>query len=135
MGDVSIRLPHRRSLKGMLNEVFTLEKTEVHRLDYVFCSDEYLHQLNLEYLNHDTLTDILTFTLSGPGEPVEGEIYISTERVEDNARIHQTTFENELHRVMVHGILHLCGYEDHTPGEKTAMRKKEDHYLKKLAFS
>ncbi len=133
MGDVSIRLPHRRSLKGMLNEVFTLEKTEVHRLDYVFCSDEYLHQLNLEYLNHDTLTDILTFPLSGPGEPVEGEIYISTERVEDNARIHQTTFENELHRVMIHGILHLCGYEDHTPGEKAAMRKKEDHYLKKLA--
>lgn len=127
--DVKLQLKDKRSLKAYLNSIFTREGIPLKRLDYIFCSDEYLLSFNLQYLHHDTLTDILTFPLSSPGSPVEGEIYISTERVRENALLHHTTFENELHRVMIHGILHLCGYNDHSPSEKAVMRKREDHYL------
>lgn len=85
--------------------------------------------LNQQYLNHDTLTDVLTFTLSDTGSPVIAEIYISIERVHENAALLKTTYSQELFRVMIHGILHLCGYLDHTLKQKTLIRKKEDHYL------
>ena len=127
--DVKLQLKDRNSLKVYLNSIFTREGIKLKRLNYVFCNDAYLLSLNLQYLHHDTLTDILTFPLSSPGAPVEAEIYISIERVRENARIHQATFENELHRVMIHGILHLCGYDDHSPAEKAVIRKKEDLYL------
>lgn len=86
-------------------------------------------ELNKKYLNHDTLTDILTFTLSGVSLPIISEIYISVERVKENAQIHKVDFLHELYRVMIHGILHLCGYNDHTVEEQQEIRNKENFYL------
>ena len=88
-----------------------------------------MHSLNQKYLNHDTYTDILTFTLSDEKEPVHSEIYISLERVHDNSIAFGVNIQMELLRVMIHGILHLCGYSDHTPQEKKSIRQKEDFYL------
>jgi rRNA maturation RNase YbeY len=85
----------------------------------------------MEYLHHDTLTDILTFTLSETSLPIISEIYISVERVKENSRILKTNYEEELHRVIIHGILHLCGFSDHTPQLKEEMRNKENYYLNK----
>ena len=116
-------------LKTDLFNLFQQEGVYIARIDYIFCSDEYLLQLNQRHLQHDTLTDIITFDLSEQGGVV-GEIYISVERVKENATIHKTSFENELQRVVYHGALHLCGYKDKTPSQKAAMRAKEDKYLK-----
>lgn len=116
--------------KTFLATIFTKENTLFKSVSYIFCNDEYLLTLNKQYLNHDTLTDILTFTLSDVSLPIVSEIYISVERVKENALIHQVDFLNELYRVMIHGILHLCGYNDSTSEEKQQMRKKEDVYLK-----
>ena len=116
-------------LKTDLFNLFQQEGVYIARIDYIFCSDEYLLQLNQRHLQHDTLTDIITFDLSERAGVV-GEIYISVERVKENATIHKTSFENELQRVVYHGALHLCGYKDKTPSQKAAMRAKEDKYLK-----
>ena len=103
-------------------------------INYVFCNDKYLHKLNLEYLNHDTFTDIISFDYS-VGNELHGDIYISIERVVDNANDFEVNFKNELARVMAHGILHYCGYKDKTEEDILAMRQKEDHYLSKLLNS
>jgi rRNA maturation RNase YbeY len=116
-------------LKSLIARIFTEEKTPFKSVSYVFCTDDFLLKLNQEYLKHDTLTDILTFTLSGSSLPVVAEIYISVERVLENSSDLKIPFTTELNRVMIHGILHLCGYNDHTPEEKKTMRKKEDYYL------
>lgn len=100
-------------------------------LSYVFCTDEYLLTINRDFLQHDYYTDIITFELSEPGQPVMGEIYISIDRVRDNAKIHQESFQRELHRVIFHGALHLCGYRDKTKKEQEEMRRKENEYLKR----
>ncbi len=102
-------------------------------MDYVFCSDELLHSINTEFLNHDTLTDIITFDYS-LGKELHGEIYISTDRVRENARMYEVEFENELHRVIIHGILHLCGYSDKTEADKLEMRRKENECLEARTF-
>ncbi len=109
--------------------VFAEEDIRFKSISYIFCSDEFLLKLNQQYLNHDTLTDILTFTLSESSLDIVSEIYISIERVEENALKLRVPFITELYRVMIHGILHLCGYSDQTEIEKARMRKKEDHYL------
>ena len=96
-------------------------------VSYIFCSDNYLHKMNLEYLKHDTLTDVITFPYND--KPVEGDIFISIDRVKDNAKDLKNPFETELHRVMIHGVLHLCGYRDETDDEEILMRKKEDECL------
>ena len=116
-------------LKSFLSRVFAEENVPFKSVSYVFCSDEFLLKLNQEYLKHDTLTDILTFTLSNSSLDVVAEIYISIERVTENAEKLKTPFITELNRVMIHGILHLCGYSDHTKEEKAQMRTKEDYYL------
>lgn len=116
--------------KTFLSSVFAQENVAFKAVSYIFCNDEYLLILNKQYLNHDTLTDILTFTLSGVSLPIVSEIYISVERVKENALFHEVDFLNELYRVMIHGILHLCGYNDTTSEEKSEMRRKEDFYLK-----
>lgn len=115
--------------KTFLSTVFTRENVEFKSISYIFCTDEYLLELNKKYLNHDTLTDILTFTLSGVSLPIISEIYISVERVKENAQIHKVDFLHELYRVMIHGILHLCGYNDHTVEEQQEIRNKENFYL------
>jgi len=100
-------------------------------INYVFCSDQYLHKLNVEFLNHDTLTDIISFDYS-VGKELHGEIYISIDRVEENAKEIRVRFSEELARVMAHGILHYCGYQDKREDDKTVMRQKEEYYLNKL---
>jgi len=101
-------------------------------LNFIFCSDDYLYKLNIEYLNHDTLTDIITFDLSEIEDEISGEIYISIERVKENSGKFNVSFYEELHRVIIHGILHLAGYNDKTPDEVSLMRKKEDYCLSLL---
>ncbi|MFK5854609.1 MAG: rRNA maturation RNase YbeY [Bacteroidota bacterium] len=112
-----------------LKEVIVCEDKKLGDIQFIFCDDDYLHSINTTYLNHDTLTDIITFSTSENEKIISGEIYISVNRVRDNSSIHSTSFDNELSRVMVHGILHLIGYDDHNPSDKKIMRSKEDYYL------
>ena len=107
------------------------ELREIGDITIVFCDDNYLHKINLEYLDHDTYTDIITFDYS-VGNELISEVYVSTDRVEENAKKYKQTFENEIHRVMIHGVLHLCGYKDKLTEEKQIMRDKENHYLSLL---
>lgn len=101
-------------------------------INYVFCDDDYLHKLNVEFLNHDTLTDIISFDYT-VGKTIQGDIFISTERVEDNAKYFKVDFLDELYRVIVHGVLHYCGYNDKNETDKKIMRDKENHYLRLIA--
>lgn len=104
-------------------------------LQYVWCSDEALWEINKRFLNHDNYTDIITFDYTeGPGSPMSADLFISTERVRENAVGIGTSFTEELHRVMIHGLLHLCGYGDKTPHEKSEMTEKEDYYLSLRTF-
>ena len=101
-------------------------------LNYIFCSDEYLLGINREYLNHDYYTDILTFDNSESENEIEGDIFISIERVFENARSEGVAEDTELRRVLAHGVLHLCGFDDHTDADKSMMRQKEDFYLQQI---
>lgn len=112
-----------------INRVIISEGFSVGQIDYIFCSDEYLLELNKEYLNHDTFTDIITFDYTD-GKIISGDIFISTDRVEDNARRFDVEFLNELRRVMSHGILHLAGFGDKSIEEKKIMREKEEEKIK-----
>ena len=112
-----------------LNAVATSEDKTIGNLSYVFCSDDFLLEINQSYLNHDTYTDIITFDYNEDGL-LNGEIYISTDRVVENALRFRESETNELHRVMVHGLLHLCGYPDKTDEEKDMMRKLENEKIK-----
>ena len=107
------------------------ELREIGDITFVFCDDNYLHKINLEFLEHNTYTDIITFDYS-VGSQIISEIYISVDRVADNAKKYSQTFEDEIHRVMIHGILHLCGYKDKLAEDKQIMRDKENHYLSLL---
>ncbi len=127
--EVKVHLKERTRLKVFLKDLFKKEGQGLNSLHYVFCSDEYLLNLNQEFLQHDTYTDIVTFELSDDPEVTEGEIYISIDRVKENARQFQVTEEYELHRVIFHGALHLCGYKDKSRKEELLMRKKEEENL------
>ena len=116
--------------KAWIVKVIAEEEKELGELQYIFCSDEQLHKINLEFLNHDTYTDIISFDYT-VGSVISGDIYISTDRVADNAKEFKTGFKSELLRVMIHGILHYCGYKDKTVAEKAIMRAKEAYYLEK----
>ena len=114
-----------------LNRIAEQESKGIVSLDYVFCSDEYLHKINVEYLNHDTYTDIITFDLGEPtDDAISGEIYISIERVKENAQIHGSQYKDELLRVVAHGLLHLIGYPDKSEQEALVMRGKEEDALR-----
>jgi len=108
------------------------ELREIGDITFVFCDDNYLHKINLEFLEHNTYTDTITFDYS-VGNQIVSEIYISVDRVADNAKKYSQTFEDEIHRVMIHGILHLCGYKDKLAEDKQIMRDKENHYLSLLS--
>ena len=97
-------------------------------ISYVFCSDDFLHQMNVKHLNHNTLTDIITFDYC-EGNEIIGEMFLSVDRIKDNSEKFKINFDHELHRVMIHGILHLCGYKDKTTGDQKVMSEKEDFYL------
>ncbi len=115
-----------------LKTVIEAENKVLRSIRFVFCKDAYLHQINVDYLNHDTLTDVITFPYAEEEAIVDGEIFISTERIAENAKTFKITYEQELNRVMVHGVLHLCGYDDKGKEAKEKMTAKEDYYLKSL---
>ena len=119
---------NQNKLKSWIKNIITLEGRNLSSLVYIFCKDSYLQTINKKYLGHKTLTDIITFNYSD-GLQVEGEIYISVERVQENAVIFEKWFEEELHRVMIHGVLHIIGYNDKNPSQKSIMRKKEEACL------
>lgn len=125
---VSFQLDNEVKIIEWLHTLVEQEQQELHSLHYIFCSDEYLHQLNVEYLDHDTLTDVITFHYAEL-PTVEGDIYISIDRVKENAKKFDVDFDRELARVMAHGVLHLCGYGDKTAEEITVMRQKENEAL------
>jgi probable rRNA maturation factor len=127
--DITFSLKEKLKHKAWLNEVAKQEGKKILELTYVFCSDEYLLQINQEYLNHDTLTDIVTFDNSEDPKKIEGDIFISIERVRENGNKLGTS-ETELERVMVHGLLHLLGYKDKKKEDKELMTEKEDFYIK-----
>jgi rRNA maturation RNase YbeY len=126
----NISLRSRNGLKQYLKKIFKQEGRSLGQLSYVFCSDEFLLEMNRNHLQHDYYTDIITFDLSDDSSPVIGEIYISIDRVRDNAAQLKTSINQELHRVIFHGALHLCGYKDKKVKDKQAMRAAEDICLK-----
>jgi probable rRNA maturation factor len=130
--DVSFPFRQRNLLKQFILWVFKKEGRGVSAVNYIFCTDEYLFQLNQSYLGHDTYTDIITFDLAGPGEPVVADIYISVNRVAENAKSFHTAFQSELLRVIFHGVLHLCGYKDKTKKDIHAMRSAEDRLISRF---
>ena len=124
-----VTLNQRKRLKSFIEFIFKNEKRELLSLTYIFCSDDYLLKINKDFLNHDYYTDIITFNLSSSREKVDGEVYISTDRVKENSADLNTSFKSELHRVIFHGALHLCGYKDKTTHEQKKMRMAEDKCL------
>ncbi len=123
-------LNQAKKVKTLIETVFKKEKTEFNRVDYIFCSDNYLLDINRQFLQHDDFTDTITFTLSEKGQPISGEIYISIERIKENAKTFDVPYQNELLRVMIHSALHLCGYEDNSKRKKEMMHERENYYLK-----
>ena len=132
--ETDFELKNSIKLQKWISETIISEGFELGELLYIFCDDEYLHKLNIEYLNHDTLTDVISFDYN-IGKIINGEIYISVERVAENAIDFKTDFENELHRVMIHGVLHFCGYKDKSDTEERIMRQKEEECLRRLSIS
>ena len=122
-------LEYRSNLKLFIQSIFKKEKTKAQFINIIFCSDEFLLNINKQYLNHDYPTDIITFEISKDLNGISAEIYISVDSVTRNTIDYQSTKKNELHRVIFHGILHLCGYKDKTKEEIALMRSKEDKYL------
>ena len=127
----SFFLKDEKFLKVWIENIALEQEFEVGEINYIFCDDEYLHKLNVEFLQHDTLTDIISFDNS-LGKLISGDIFISTERVEDNAKDFKVSFEDELHRVMIHGVLHYMGYKDKSVEDKTSMRNAENSALVQL---
>ena len=125
----NISLTNRTALKKYIPSIFKREKKTLESLTYIFCSDDYLLEINRTHLIHDFYTDIITFDLSEVKSNIVGEIYISTDRVRDNASKLGTTLKEELHRVIFHGALHLCGYGDKTAKEEKEMRNEEGRHL------
>ena len=126
--EIEFQLKDEQAATDWLKKTIERAGCVLRSLNFIFCPDEYLHRLNIEYLDHDTLTDIITFPYSEPPN-IEGDIFISIDRVRDNAQDFNVAFEQELHRVMAHGVLHLCGFGDKTPEEQNIMRQKEDEAL------
>jgi rRNA maturation RNase YbeY len=124
-----VSFTQRTLVKEVIRDLFRKEKTQLEQLQYIFCSDEYLLEINKQHLNHNYYTDIITFDLSETPEAVTGEIYISIDRVKDNAQTYKVPVKHELLRVIFHGALHLCGYKDKTEKDQAVMRKAEDKYL------
>ena len=118
-----------QSSKWITNTILE-ENCKEGEIIYVFCSDDYLHKLNVDFLNHDTLTDVISFDYS-VGKELHGEIYISVDRVKENASDFKVSFEDEMSRVIIHGVLHYCGYKDKSEADEKMMRSKEDYYLAK----
>ena len=122
-------LKERNRLKLFIEKLFMLEKKKLVNLSYIFCSDDHLLGINKEFLKHDFYTDVITFDLSSSKNETEGEVYLSVDRINDNSRQLQVSFNEELHRVIFHGALHLCGYKDKNESDEAQMRSAESKYL------
>jgi len=128
--DITYTLKNKRIIKQSIQALFLAEQKALQQLDVILCSDEYLLNMNKQYLQHDYYTDIITFDISGQhGTAITGELYISLDRVKDNGLLRNIPLKHEILRVVFHGCLHLCGYGDKKKSEITIMRQKEDHYL------
>ncbi len=127
--DVTYRVCNRRAIKHWLNNVIISEKHCPGDINIIFCSSEYLRNMNVRFLQHDYCTDVITFPYDDERHRVSGDVFIDINTVNDNALYYKVTFYNELLRVMVHGVLHLLGYNDESEEEKVIMRSKEDYYL------
>jgi rRNA maturation RNase YbeY len=124
-----ITLSNRKILKMFIAQMIVAEDKPLNQLNIIFCSDAYLLKINRKYLRHNFYTDVITFNLSSDNKQVTGEIYISAERVKENAVTLRVEFQQELHRIIFHGVLHLCGFSDHTLPKKRVMQVKENQYL------
>jgi probable rRNA maturation factor len=127
--DVKFKLSHPTKSASWIKRIIKQEGATLENLNFIFCSDEYLLETNKRYLKHKTYTDIITFDQSDRPGHIEGDIFISIERVRENAEKFSVSFDLELHRVLIHGVLHLLGHKDKTPKQKTLIRKKEDACL------
>ena len=127
--DLVFKVPFPRKTAAWIRSSIRKEKKHLRQINFIFCSDEYLLEKNISYLNHKTLTDVITFNNSDDEGMIEGDVFISVDRIRANAEAFQTDFVDELNRVMIHGVLHLIGYADKTIADKSTMRKKEDAYL------
>ena len=126
--ETDFKLGYERKLKDWIISSVEEERFKLGDLNYIFCDDDYLLKLNVDFLNHDTLTDIISFDYT-VGKILQGDIFISIERVKENARDFSVEFEDELLRVMIHGVLHFCGYNDKAISEVQLMRAKEEYYM------
>jgi len=132
--DISFTLKQKGPLRTWIKNTIVAEGFKLGVLNFIFCSDNYLLSINQNYLKHDTLTDIITFNNSEDKRVIVGDIFISLERIRENAQRFNVTSESELHRVMIHGTLHLLGYADKGKEAKALMTDKENHYLSKRVF-
>ena len=133
--DIDYKLKNKTAVRHWITETIATEGFKLKELTYIFCSDNYLLQLNQQYLNHDTYTDIITFDNSDTDHVITGDIFISIDRIRENAVKFNSTETEELQRVIIHGALHLVGYEDKSPVTKQKMTLKEDFYLNKRSFN
>lgn len=126
--ETEFELPNENEIEKWLSEVIVSESKKEGDINYIFCDDEYLHEINVKYLDHDTLTDIISFDYS-IGNELHGDIFVSVERVADNAKDFNVSFDEELKRVLAHGILHFAGYKDKSEVDELLMRSKEDEKI------
>lgn len=126
------KLQNSVKTSSWIKKTIQKEGAKLISLNYIFCTDDYLREINIQFLKHKTFTDIITFNYNPSETEIEGEIYISIDRVRENAKTYKTDFPSELNRVMIHGVLHLLGYNDKSKSEKATMREKEDSYLSLL---
>jgi rRNA maturation RNase YbeY len=129
--DRTPNLKNKRKLRGYLDKVFLKEKKHIKSVFYIFCSDNHIIRINKDFLKHNYYTDVISFNLAEPEGEIQGEIYISVDRIRENAVKERVSYREELHRVIFHGTLHLCGYDDKKGEEATKMRKMENKHIKK----
>ena len=127
--DISFTLKEKNKVRNWIKNTIRSEGKKLKELNFIFCSDAYLLEINKQYLNHDTFTDIVTFDNSESPDLIIGDVFISIERIRENASKYKVVEKDELHRVIVHGTLHLIGYKDKTKSDKSLMTEKEDHHL------
>lgn len=130
--DISFQLEEPNIIINWVQQIINQHQQSLEEINYIFCSDSYLLNINQEYLNHDTFTDIVTFNNSEESNKIESDIFISIDRIRENANSYNKSFEQELYRVMIHGVLHLLGFDDKTEEEKLVMREKEEACLSLL---
>ena len=126
--ETDFELENEAQYEDWISRIIESEGFDEGEINYIFCDDEYLHKINVEYLDHDTLTDIISFDYT-VGNVLQGDIFVSVERVQDNAKDFNVSFEEELKRVLSHGVLHYCGYKDKSPEDEALMRSKEEEKI------